>query len=280
MSLPQIFINGKQARDHSVLDRAFMFGDGVFETLVCVDAKLPFWELHKQRLIMGCQRLHIDLQLAVLELQLADALTHLNDDKVVCKIIVSRGVGGRGYAVDSAVAPTLIIGFFPFPELSERLQQQGVSLAVCSHKLALSAELAGIKHLNRLDNVLAKRESQSLGFEDGVVCDQRGCVIEATSSNLFLRKNSQWITPDITESGVKGVVRKVILDKLASEIHLNIVEDQVSLEQLADADEVFICNSVNGIVPVTGIADTSLPIGAETRSLQNAYKNLFKEKLR
>ncbi|BFM16321.1 aminodeoxychorismate lyase [Maricurvus nonylphenolicus] len=278
MSLPLIFINGKQTHDHSVLDRAFMFGDGVFETLLCLDARLPLWDLHKQRLMLGCQQLHIHLELSHLEKLLSDALAQVGLDNAVCKITVTRGVGGRGYGVDNATEPTIVIGFFSYPDHIEALSQSGVSLGICTHRLALSAELAGIKHLNRLDNVLAKRECQSRGLEDGVVCDQQGGVIEATSSNLFLRFDDQWITPEISQSGVKGITRRVILEMLAPELKLPVVEGLVAVEQLADVDEIFICNSVNGIVPVTGVGDVSLTIGLQTRGLQNAYKRLLKEK--
>lgn len=280
MSLPLIFINGKQAHEHSVLDRAFTFGDGVFETLLCIDAKLPLWELHKQRLLVGCQRLHIDIQISELERLLADAQLQTSFAKSVCKITVSRGVGGRGYAVDTSVRPTIVIGFFPFPEQVENLSESGVSLGICIHRLSQNEALAGIKHLNRLDNVLARRECQNRGLEDGVVLDQLGSVVEATSSNLFVCINGQWLTPAITMCGVEGVTRRVVLEELAPVLNVSIYVDSVSPGQLDKVEEAFICNSVNGIVPVVAIDENKMPVGQATRNFQDAYKNFVKEKLR
>ncbi len=270
---PFTFVDGAETTLHSVLDRAFAFGDGVFETMLFVGGTLAFESMHLERLKEGCRRLSISIDDERIRSSISLVLSRLETlavDRAVVKLTVTRGVGGRGYAAMNCVLPTLVIGVFPYATNDTDLAQQGVGMMICDHRLSSNPVLAGIKHLNRLDNVLAKIECQQANKDDGVVCDQSGHVVEAVSSNIFLRFQHQWATPLLQSCGVFGITRRVIMEKL-----LDCNETDISVEQLLAADEVFICNSVNGIWPVREIADVNFNVGDTTLRLQSELQKLI-----
>jgi 4-amino-4-deoxychorismate lyase len=270
---PFTLINGAESSEHSVLDRAFAFGDGVFETILFVGGKLAFERFHVERLQEGCRRLSIAIDVERINSDITVALNRLDAfsvERAVVKVTVTRGVGGRGYAVMDSVLPTLIIGVFPQASITASHAQQGVAMLLCEHRLSSNPVLAGIKHLNRLDNVLAKIECQQANKDDGIVCDQSGRVVEAVSSNVFVRFQAQWVTPLLETCGVLGVTRRVIMENL-----LDCKEAHITVEQLLAAGEVFVCNSVNGIWPVRKIADVDYKVGDTTLRLQSELQEMI-----
>lgn len=271
-----VLINGEETREHTILDRAFAFGDGVFETLLICNGKVPLWPEHCQRLQRGCDRLKIPLDIRRLNRYVSQGLARLQSlhvTEAILKVTVSRGVSARGYGVSGPIEPTLVLALFPAPPALSPVNA-GIRLKLCRHRLSVNPVLAGIKHLNRLDNVLAKLECQQAGFDDGLVLDQDGWVVEAVSSNVFFRQGLCWVTPRIFQAGVLGVARQVILDNLLTGV--KVVD--VHPDEILGADEVFICNSITGVAPVVAIDKTSFAVGEQTLELRAALHNYIMDK--
>ena len=222
-------------------DRGLAYGDGVFETLLSVDGGMPWWPAHWQRLAHGAQRLGIPLP----DPQLIHdaACSVLENPRGVLKIILSRGESGRGYLPIEGPA-TCIVSGHPLPDAWPR----PLHLHPCRTPLAEAPQLAGIKHLNRLGNVLARRECALAGHAEGVMMDTRGNAVCATSANLFVRLGDVWLTPDLTACGVAGITRAWLIEH-AGDVRIGTLDAAV----LASASAAFVCNAVRGIVPVAGI---------------------------
>lgn len=187
------------------------------------------------------------------------------------KIIVTRGEGGRGYRLPDVINPTICIGIFPAAVYPENYSDGGVTVTVCNQRLGSNASLAGLKHLNRLEHILARAEWRDENIAEGLLLDTNGHLIEATVSNIFIVKDGALITPDLTHSGVAGVMRRFILESVAPELGLVSVITQLTLDDLYSADEVFLCNSVFGVWPVIHVAGEpgyEFPLGKITSELQ------------
>jgi len=252
--LPLICVNNQLCEDVYACDRGFSFGDGVFETLRWQGGSAPLLNYHLERLELGCQRLAISLSLTRLNGELQafwQRLAPITDEAVV-KIQVTRGEGGRGYAIDPNAFPTIVISAFAASDFSQQ-RAQGLELGFCRQPISSGVMLAGIKHLNRLENVLLKQEAVEQGYSDALVCDAEGRLIETTAANLFLVKEGKLLTPSLHRAGVAGVIRRLIIDELAPELGLDVVERHCPLDDLWQSEELFICNSLMGIVPVKRI---------------------------
>lgn len=278
-TLPVIAVNGVIGAQVSPLDRGFTYGDGVFETCKIKDAKIPFWNLHKERLLTSCAKLLIPVVADLIEAQLSNLLSSCSPadiEHAVVKIIVTRGQGGRGYRSPDFVSPTIVIGVFPAPEYPQIYFSEGITVRLCSQRLSCNPGLAGLKHLNRLEQVLARAEWQDNFIAEGIMLDINGNLIEAVFSNIFLIKNGALYTSDLSEAGVAGVMRRFILETLAQQAGLKTYVTRLSLDDLTNADEVFVCNSLYGIWPVKKLlAEQSkeFNLGAITHQLQTLLNN-------
>ncbi len=233
-------------------DRGLLYGDGLFTTLAVIRQQPQYWQQHWQRLEQGCQRLHIPVpDQHSLQQQLAQTCATLPDQAIV-KIIITRGSGGRGYRPPDDPQPNILISQHPwhsYPDI-----QQGVNVRLCQTRLAQQALLAGIKHLNRLENVLARSEWNTPDIAEGLMLDNQGNLIEGTMSNLFFVKRGVLCTPDLQQCGVAGVMRGLILAHAqAAQQPCQIT--QFSLEDLYAAEEVFLSNSVIGIWSVNKLLE-------------------------
>lgn len=258
-------INGIPNGHLSVADRAIHYGDGVFETIAISQSRPLLFDEHYQRLAEGCQRLLFlppDYQLLRLE---ADSLIQ-GVDRGVLKIIISRGSGGRGYQPIVRAGPSRSLFLYDYPSYPESNWLQGVKLTVCQTQLSRNPTLAGIKHLNRLEQVLARSEWQNGDIAEGLMLDEFGDVIECTMSNLFLVENNCIYTPILSHCGVRGIVRKKVME-LAVECGLQCKEEIVSLNRLYSADEVFVTNSVIGLWPVQAVDAHIFRPGDVTRAI-------------
>ncbi len=237
-------INGKPAHTLSVLDRSVQYGDGCFETIRIHNGQLILGDPHIARLQRTCERLGIAIEFAVLQAEI-ERLLSLEPNGIL-KIIISRGAGGRGYRPSMQANPTRIVQIFP---IQENLQhRQGIIAKLCKHRLAEQLDVAGLKHLNRLDQVLASVELHADDVE-GICCDQRGNVIEGTRSNIILFHDQVALTPDLSRCGVRGVMLDYLLQRFtANGIHCE--EKEISVEELLACDEWLVCNSVFGVWPV------------------------------
>ncbi|MCM2679859.1 aminodeoxychorismate lyase [Echinimonas agarilytica] len=245
-----MWINGQLNTSIDPTDRSVSFGDGVFTTCRVVHGKIEHLELHLQRLKRGCHALSIkSVDWALLEHEMHQAASS-TDTYSVCKAIVSRGCGGRGYSPEQVTCPTRIVGIFDFPSFVSEWRHHGIALVLGSLKLGVQPALAGHKTLNRLEQVLGKQELIAQGALEGVFCDSNGYVVECNASNLFWRKGTEIFTPRLNQAGVAGICRQRILQYCA-EHHTVVNEVSVYPAQLEDADEMFICNGVMGPVPIT-----------------------------
>jgi 4-amino-4-deoxychorismate lyase len=269
-----MLVNG-QAREHiAVADRGVQYGDGLFET-IAVDAGRPrLWERHWRRLASGCRRLGIE---GIDPQELRDEARRLCDgiDKGVLKVIVTRGEGGRGYRSADAGKATRIVATYPWPAYPEAHWQRGVAVRMCTTRLGRNTVLAGLKHLNRLEQVMARREWDDPQIAEGLMLDDDGHVIAGTMSNLFIATSGRLATPLLTACGVEGVMRGVILD-IAAEAAIPREEALLSRQNLRRADEVFLCNALIGIWPVRRIEHQEYAVGSLTELLGERLRALLR----
>ncbi|MFT5593621.1 MAG: 4-amino-4-deoxychorismate lyase [Oceanicoccus sp.] len=255
--------------------RAAQFADGLFETMVVKKGQIQALNYHAQRLGSGCARLDIKLpdnNLTELFIAYAHKFVELSGlESGVLKVIVSRGNSERGYGYDDVITPKVTAFFNPLPQYNENSYEHGVSVKCLATECSIQKQMAGLKHLNRLENVLAKKELGSEAFE-GLMFNHLGYVIEGTSSNIFFEKNNQLFTPKLNVSGVAGVMRSCIINHAESQ-NIIIKVDDIAREQLDQFEQGFICNSVMGIMPIAQLDGRSFKIGPQTKAMQEACKD-------
>ena len=261
-----IMINGEQGRSIQVMDRAVMYGDGVFRTMRMDHGQIKCWPQQYQKLASDCQALDI---LCPARRTLEQELEQLaiDDPDCVVKIIVSRGEGGRGYRVPTSASPNRVVLSVPLPDFPKAYWQDGVQLHLCEIRLSHQPRLAGIKHLNRLENVLARMEWTDPDVPEGLLLDAEGWVVEGTMSNIFMRLGNKLLTPDLSACGVNGLQRERIL-KHAPTLGLTPTVSHFNFPSLLQADEIFISNSLIGIWPVRQIAAVPITLGPTAPKLQ------------
>ncbi|QDP01137.1 aminodeoxychorismate lyase [Thalassotalea sp. PS06] len=236
----------------SIQDRGLAFGDGVFTTAQIIDGKVQWLEQHIERLQLSCGRLYIESP------DFDKLKTHLEQVCVpfkhaVLKVIITTGNSGRGYARSPSVKPNVIVIVSDYPGHYPKWREEGITLGVAETQLGLNPQLSGIKHLNRLEQVLVRRELEQSGYEDLVVCDINGYVVETSSCNLFWQLDGIWHTADLSESGVQGLASQRLLNQLG-----NVKIVRHTIEQLQQADSMFICNALLRIAPVSQFLDRQL----------------------
>ena len=258
----------------SPLDRGLAYGDGVFETMRTVNAQIPWWPRHQARLRAGCEALAIPYPDTAIE----DALASLTGEGTgVCKLMVTRGIGGRGYLPPATVTPTVLVQQSAMPVWPAHLLKQGITTGLCRDYLH-PEPAAGHKHLNRLPQVLARAEVARRGWHEGILLNPRQQPLEATSMNLFARIDDHWWTPDLQKAsaGVNGVLRGWLLDHW-QQSGTPFKVDLRPLSALRRADGVFLGNSVVGIVPVARLGVWRWPIPASVLALQAQVNAAFIE---
>lgn len=259
---PRCLVDG-EARDRvDADDRGLAYGDGVFETMRWCDGVVPLWSRHCERLVLGCERLRMTVpDLTACEREIGRVAQGMA--AAVVKLTITRGGGARGYAVPRDQPIRRIVRASVAPPVSARDYRDGIVLRWCATPLGLNPALAGVKHLNRLEQVMARAEWDDPAIAEGLCRDVEGRVICATAANLFACVDGRWVTPAVTRCGVAGVLRGLILDRApAAGIE---VRDMLPAE-IERATEVFLCNSVRGVLPVRAIAGREVPIGADTRA--------------
>lgn len=265
MSGPGMLVNGERAERVSVLDRGFSYGDGVFRTLRCESGQLLYWQRQWQRLAADCAGLGIACPPE--NVWRADIACLAPGDAVV-KLTVTRGVSGRGYACGPEAVPTRVVQVSPLPVYPATLATEGVVVRRCATLLSLQPGLAGMKHLNRLDQVMARREWQDPAVFEGLMSNPRGELVSGVMSNLFLVKAGMLCTHPLQDCGVAGVSRSVLL-ALAQGLGLPVREVPLYPADLELADEVFLTNSLFGVVPVRqcgALCWSTFPVQAQLRS--------------
>lgn len=251
---PAIWVDGEQASALPLPDRGLDFGDGLFETLLLQSGKPLFVDLHLERLQAGLVTLGFPDCLELARQYLLDAcagLAHL--EWAALRLTVTRGAAPRGYAPPGDATPRVVITAAPLSQ--DRSAMPGpVALDWADIRWSSQPLLAGIKHLNRLEQVMAAREAQSLGCDDVVVLGQQGAVCSVSAGNIFIFSGGVLRTPALETCGISGTRRRLILEKWAPELSIPVEQGHLSREDVEAADALLICNSLRGIQPVASLA--------------------------
>lgn len=243
---PRLLVNGVAPADPAqaiaINDRGLNYGDGLFETALLRGGSVQFLQSHLRRLDDGCERLGItypgDEQLTAEIAKVSEAADH-----GILKIIVTRGAGGRGYRPATDAQSTRIVALYPLPAHNS---EATITARWCDLRLSRNAMLAGMKHLNRLEQVLAQREWSDAAIGEGLMLDTEGELVCGTASNVFVVRNGVLLTPDLRFCGVRGVMRSQVL-RMAGELGLQSSEEPLWPHDLESATEVFVTNAVRGI---------------------------------
>jgi 4-amino-4-deoxychorismate lyase len=255
-------------------DRGVQFGDGLFETICVIDEYATNLDLHVKRLSLGLATLLItpltDNIKELIEEYITRFIVETQQKNGIFKIIITRGSSARGYGFDKAILANITAFYTPKPEYEIDIYSQGVELTVCKTQCSIQPQLAGLKHLNRLENVLAKQELNNV-FE-GLMLNYLGFVIEGTMSNVFLEKDNILYTPRLNLSGIKGVIRTCVFNE-ATNRSIEVKVEDITLSELKTFSSGFICNSVMGIVPIRMINQYSFKVSEMTKQLQSVINH-------
>ncbi len=273
-----IWIDGAPASALELPDRAFAYGDGLFETLLLRGSRLLLQELHLDRLRVGLQRLRFpDCMDSVCDYLAQAAAAEPDTDLFrVLRLTVSRGGGPRGYAPPADCRPRVIITVSPPVDAPSGLPAPA-RLGETSVRWGRQPLLAGLKHLNRLEQVLAAADCDPHSCDEVLMLDQSGMPLSVSAGNLFLVAGKRLLTPSLDEAGIAGTRRRLILERLAADCGLQAAETRLELSQLLAANELFYCNSVIGLRPVGTFRDRCWVEHPVTRRLHTAYLECLRE---
>jgi 4-amino-4-deoxychorismate lyase len=246
-------INGVEQDSIAANDRSVQFGDGCFTTARIRNGYPEFFDRHLLRLQATCRALLIPFsEWATLEQEMLQLAQKHHEG--VLKVIVTRGSGGRGYSPSACQSPTRLLSVSPAPAHYLRWQQQGITLALSPVRLGRNPILAGLKHLNRLEQVLVRTHLEQTDADEALVLDSDGWVTECCAANLFWRAGDTVFTPRLDHAGVNGIMRQHCLSLLAQS-RFRVVEINARDEAVRQADEVLVCNALMPVVPVNQFAD-------------------------
>jgi 4-amino-4-deoxychorismate lyase len=263
-----ILVDGRPGKPLSALDRGLAYGDGVFRTLRAEQGRVRHWSRHYAKLRCDCERIGIacpserDLRADV------DRALARSADCVV-KVIVTRGVGARGYGGFDAGSPTRVVTTSPLPPARAGNDEHGVCARWCTLRLAHQPALAGVKHLNRLENVLARREWRQDEVAEGLLCDVQDQVIGGTMTNVFVLERGRLVTPQLDFCGVEGVQRERLLT-IAPALGIDCSIEPLSRARLLAAEQVYLLNSVIGIWWLSALGERKWTRAALTPRMQAA----------
>jgi 4-amino-4-deoxychorismate lyase len=262
-----ILVNGQATDTVHARDRGLAYGDGVFRTLRTQGGQPLWWRDHVAKLADDCAALMLacpdEAGLHAEVCRVAEA------GEGVVKIVITRGTGTRGYALPANPTCTRIVTASPLPPYAMPGAPDDIAARWCTLRLARQPRLAGIKHLNRLENVLARAEWDDPAIVEGLLCDDDGMVIGGVMSNLFWIRDGELFTPDLSQCGVAGVARTRLLRAAARLGIRTHIERQPPAAILA-ADAVMICNSVMGLRRVARLDDVTWPPVGWTTILNDA----------
>jgi 4-amino-4-deoxychorismate lyase len=265
-------VNGVEGAGISPDDRGLQYGDGLFETMAASNGRVRRLELHMRRLAEGCHRLGMPMPaVELIEADCARVLEGLG--AAVVKLMVTRGPGPRGYPPPLEPTVTRIV-HSTAQQVSESEAARPLTLRICETRLGRNPRLAGMKHLNRLEQVLAGAELREPAVDEGLVRSTDDRLVCGTAANVFMVRQGRLLTPQISDCGVAGVMREVVL-RLAADAGIDVAVGDYSLADLERADEVFLTNAVRGIRPV-GFVEGLAPFapGPVTARLREALDEL------
>lgn len=261
----RVLINGKPTTRIHTLDRGLLYGDGVFRTLRVSAGKIDWWADHYAKLAADARALGLDCPPE--DLLRTECLEASQANDCAIRITLTRGSGPRGYSPPADATPTRIVHAAALPGYPAAYSAEGIRVRWCSLKLGHQPRLAGIKHLNRLENILARAEWSDPEIVEGLLLDEAGWVIGGVTSNLLAVRGKTLFTPDLGKCGVTGVARMRIM-RAARQNGLAVREAHLRPQDVYKADELCVCNSLIGVWRVKMIEE------------QNCGSNGWAEKLR
>ena len=269
-SLLAHWLDGVQGASLPVDDRGASYGDGLFESILWHRGRAIWWPHHIRRLSRDALRLGITPPKPWAwqeDLEFAEAWLRAEDcDRAVIRLTLTRGRGGRGYAPPNPAEPLRMLQIHAAPPVRDPTPP--LSMMRCRIQLAAQPALAGMKHLNRLEQVIARRECAAAGVDEGVLFDSSGALACCTSGNLLLHREGAWVTPPIELAGVEGIAREHLLRQ--GLVAVQALDDR----DLAAADAVAVCNSVRGILPIARLDDRGFDDLSATHALQQALHRI------
>ncbi len=271
---PRAWIDGRRGVELSAFDRGLHYGDGLFETIACLNGQPRFLDRHLERLAAGCARLGLfPPPRALLQAEIAAALE--DEPRAVLKLIVTRGLAAaRGYAAPAAPGSTRVLLRYAWAPEDARAAQEGVCVRLGGLRLGENPQLAGLKHLNRLEQVLARREWSDPRIAEALLFSTSDALISGTMSNVFLVHGGTLATARLDRCGVAGIMRGVV-GGLAAECGIDFQERRLTAADLQQAQEIFLTNALIGIRPVREVGGHTLAVGPVTRRLQQALAPLL-----
>jgi len=263
------WVNGRLATKIDVSDRGLQYGDGLFETMRIRDGGIALLEHHLDRLLMGCRRLRIAAPpRTILRGEIRRAAANRPD--AIAKLIVTRGIGQRGYRIPEPCRPTRILSVSAYAAIAAAPAR----IRLCRTRMAVNPQFAGLKTLNRLESVIARSEWRDARIGEGLLLDGDGHVVCGTMTNVFVGRNGRYVTPKLDRCGVAGVMRRWILEA-AHSAGVKLIEARVSVDALLAADEVFLSNAVIGIWSVGVIVNANKLIKLPVRGAADALHARF-----
>ncbi|MBT8047155.1 MAG: aminodeoxychorismate lyase [Gammaproteobacteria bacterium] len=257
-------MNGEISSQVSVADRGLQFGDGLFETIAVIGGQPRFWQGHMDRLSAGCERLGIPATPQAVLLRELNTVSAGNPHCVV-RILLTRGLSAMDFSVVNPAAATRIVSSHAWPLQEADFATLGIRARICHLRLGIQPELGGLNHLNRLEQVRARTEWQDASIWEGILLDREDHIISGIASNIFLVLSGRLLTPRLDRCGVRGVMREAILSAFRPRCE----QRRLMLDMLPEAQEIFVCNSIEGILPVTRIDHWEYDIGPVTREVQD-----------
>jgi len=262
------WLNGQPSQEVASSDRGLLYGDAFFTTIKITGGRVEHWTLHSERLMFSAKRLGFpSLELTLIEAELQAFIKEQSDisravDGVV-RLTISRGSGIRGYKAPASPEVKRILSWAPISASASF--DSGVSLSLCSTPPSINPMLAGIKHCNRLAEVLAAEEISTNCF-DGIM-SLNDKVICGTKSNIFFYLNDQWQTPKLELAGVNGTVRRWLLNN-----QHDFVEAEITHKDMASARYCLVSNAIVGIIPVVAIGSTKFELYPDWQELAQSYR--------
>lgn len=256
---PVVLGHEELSRDQLLLDRGLHYGDGLFETIACVNGVMPFLENHLARLERDAIKLLGSFPAELVQARLDQIHRYLGatTQPLVIKLLVTRGVSGRGYAYQHDT-PVRVYGYiYPYTPPTEPKRLQGINVIFCRHRLADRGWLGSIKHCNRLDQIIARDEVSRLSADEGLMFNDSDHLVEATSANVAVLLNDQWLTPDISGVGIAGVARELMIERGI------LTAANISQSTLASASAMAVINSVHGVLPVAVLANRTFNVSPQ-----------------
>ena len=271
-------INGKFKDSISVLDRGLAYGDGFFETMQWLGKNneslqgVEFWNRHVKRIIKSAKILKIKIPnkniFAEYKNKILTAAQKKDIYEGILKIIITRGVGGRGYSYENNIKPTII--FIVFPNATPK-QIESVNVKICKSTISNNVDISGLKHLNRLDSVQARSEWNNKNIFEGIFIDNNENILEGTMTNIFFVKNKSLVTPSIISSGINGIMREVVL-VYGKKFFNEIIIREIRKHEIENFDEMFLTNSIIKVLPVKNCGKKKFTISNSTKKLVNFFQ--------